>query len=1415
MSGQSSLEGKAQLDKSEREHLEDVVTELRETVEADIEYQFEHAYELQDENGGRDLSGEDVDVRTELVTAVEREEDDDKSWDEKFDRYVMGVGYTIVNRLTALRCMEVRGFIDRPVTQFGESDLTPAAEKLHQEEYINPNEAIVEAYDRVCRDLTEEIEILFDPDSPYSIVDPTVDTFKDLCRKLDEIPDAVWRADDVLGWVYEYYNASKLDELRRKGDHVGLEPEDVPPANQFYTPHWVVRMLTDNSLAKMYLESKGELHSTIEKQSSISVEERKSRDGSPTETPSLADFSTYLVPTEDESEPPEFEEPKDIRVIDPACGSGHFLLYAFDILERIWHRERPDLDRAKIPEKILRHNLYGIDLDLRACQLAAFNLYLKARGRSEEEGASNFEIPEIGIVCADTKIANVEAVSEVFDEVADDQPEIRDALEDILTSFENVQGLGSLLDVRGTLEDEFQMDEQPTITESISGPGSLSKFLNTLHNKVTEHRNGESFFAQDLKSFLRVLVILSQDYDVALMNPPYGSRNRMPDLVKEYVKEHYKYKPEFYINFFEVCDRLVKDNGRIGMLVPRTFMFKQSYQDFRDDFIGERGSFEFLAEFGMGVLDNATVRTAGTVVKSGDSKGENEVGEFFRLHDIQREEKEQEFLTAGFSSSSPPGTVQRRYTKEIEEFSMIPGSPMSYWVPSDIRELYQSNTLFENRTDTDQDSLGVARAGLQTSDDERFLRYFWEVGGDFDYWKPYAKGGEDAWTIPRITYVVAWGEDGSEIKRYPPSIVPNEQYYFSEVLAFTYIKEGGKRFGYLNSQSIFGHSGFVFIPNDNIWHVMAYANSNLFTYLMLAQTTGRHWNVGEISKIPWNTDLAEITELESTAKDAAGDLLAAREHDFNSPYYSGPLLAKVLGKQTDLPLSRHPHRDLKDSITPTDIPEKYGPDSNLETLLEAAHRYRDTIKQRLSERSNRIDEILFDYFELDESERDAVLREIALRTSENPLAESSESDSYDFVERKDDEELVKELVHHVSVNVVHQDDDGIVLLGDSIEEEDSLHEMVVANLSKLFGEYAEDRIAEIDQVLGDKKPDEGAYPNLEFWIENELFDYHLTQTENTPILWKLTSRRLVSDSKEEGLGCLIDYQKLDAGLFDRIESRYIEPLKSSYRERRNAADQRRSDSSLSTSEQAKAAEEFDRYERALTQINEFQEMALELSATHTREDDDSVQAIAQDLKPKVAEFRRRTETRLETLDKLKEEMDPDEFENLFSPTFYERVAENREEWITALEDLETACKEYSKDRTSPVGAHLYDLFIYFDDLVGTTHYGSNGIFFMNYYFSKGEEYLENGEPREGLEGEIRLLAKLAAETDEDVELGKEINDKCDSLSKTLPSDWEERALSEVLTSGYDPVKKHGVEINIQPLAEKKIVPEIVEDKVVN
>jgi len=173
--------------------------------------------------------------------------------------------------------MEVRDFIDDEVTAFRDDGLTPAADRLVTEEFMLEEEAVLEAYRNACDDLAEEIDILFDRSSAYSLIDPDDDTYEDLCGMLDSVSDEVWRADDVLGWVYEYYNVKLLDDLRRKGDREGLEPEDVPAANQFYTPHWVVRMLTDNSLGKLYLEDRGDLQETVERQDSLTPDERKNR----------------------------------------------------------------------------------------------------------------------------------------------------------------------------------------------------------------------------------------------------------------------------------------------------------------------------------------------------------------------------------------------------------------------------------------------------------------------------------------------------------------------------------------------------------------------------------------------------------------------------------------------------------------------------------------------------------------------------------------------------------------------------------------------------------------------------------------------------------------------------------------------------------------------------------------------------------------------------------------------------------------------------------------------------------------------------------------------------------------------------------------------------------------------------------
>lgn len=282
MESDSLSQQKAQLDKAEREHLEDVVEKLRSRVEDNVRFQLTQKG-LDDEPEDKDSLAGDLE---QLVEAIDLEGVDGHTWEEAFEKYIAGVGYTIVNRLAALRCMEVRDFIDKEVTVFKENGLTPAAETLVHEEFLLEDEAILAAYHNTCDELADEIEILFDRSSTYSLIDPDNDTFEELCGMLDEIPDEVWRADDILGWIYEYYNRPVVEELDAKNT---LEPDDVGPANQFYTPHWVVRMLTDNSLGKLYLEATGQ-ESSVPAAEELTIEERKERIVTPDDSPGVSEL---------------------------------------------------------------------------------------------------------------------------------------------------------------------------------------------------------------------------------------------------------------------------------------------------------------------------------------------------------------------------------------------------------------------------------------------------------------------------------------------------------------------------------------------------------------------------------------------------------------------------------------------------------------------------------------------------------------------------------------------------------------------------------------------------------------------------------------------------------------------------------------------------------------------------------------------------------------------------------------------------------------------------------------------------------------------------------------------------------------------------------------------------------------------
>jgi len=1398
MESDSLSQRKAQLDKEEREHLEDVVTEMRERVEDNVEFQLTQKG-LEDEPEDVDALDEDI---QQLVEAIELEAPDDESWSEAFKQYVTGVGYTIVNRLAALRCMEVRDFIGEEVTVFKENGLTPAAETLVHEEFLLEDEAILEAYHNACDDLAEEIEILFDRSSAYSLIDPDDDTFEELCGMLDSVQDEVWRGDDVLGWVYEYYNRPVVEALDAKNT---LKPEDVGPANQFYTPHWVVRMLADNSLGKLYLEATDQADA-IPDPKALSPEERKDRLVTPADAPSVPELCTYLIPDEEPGDAPDFDHPRELRVIDPACGSGHFLLYAFDILERIWWEET-NLDRTEIPAKVLEHNLYGVDIDLRSCQLSAFNLYLKARTRTEAEDGQ-FEMPNVGIVCADARVAEIEEATDVLDEITGKGSDLREALDDVIETFQHTEALGSLLDVSGTLKEAFDASKTQAELTDYNGSAhqSLNSFLKALRRAVAE-QTSDSFGEQNLRSFLHLLVVLTQEYDTALMNPPYGSRGRMPGDVTDYVEEKFEYMPEYYINFFESCTRSVRDDGRIGMLVPRSFMFNQTLESFRSDFVGDGGSFDFLTEFGYGIMDNATVGTAGTVVRKGAQQ--STAGTFIRLHDVEKGEKEHVYLNSSFNETEDE--IERFFQISLREFQNVPGTPICYSLPSDIRSLHNTDLKLDpDLPGIDGEGIADVKVGMQTGNNDRYIRKHWEAA-DSPY-RPFTNAGGEVWVLPQVDEVIDWRGDGKHIRRNSSSRFQNSQYYGKSGLTWAYIKRTGRRVGYYPENSVFGHASNMLFTDGgpSLWLLLGALNSDLFHALMLCLTPERRWESGYIARLPWFRDLEQSDSIERKVREQHRTFIRQRVHDVGSPYYIGPELLPQSAAEGFV-YDEHEHTKTLSKDAQELFDTGGVEDSLLELCLKAKRASRENRKQ-IEDLAESIDQEVCETLGIGEETRDQVKQEIWLRTVEQP-EDRQVPDPEDVPEHPEDfPKMVKDLLLYLSLRAIRRDHDGIIPLSD-VEGEDDLLDHVETEFERVWGEYANERLAEVDDVLGSESAAEEAYPNLRAWLDEDLFDYHVSTFDRTPILWRFTTERLVSDPEGEGFGCLVDYHQLDEGVFDRLQNHYLEPRKNLLRERRSAANRRRSDDSLSASEQAEAAEEYARCESGLEQIAVFEDRLAELAQSEPRQWSTEEQQTADAAAERVSEFRRRTEERLEVVDELAAMEDVDIGE-LFTGNFYEKVEKQRDEWIDTLDGLETAFEAYAADPEQPVEAHLYDLFNYYtDDLLGSSHFASNGILYMTYYFDNFEQADQARLDDAGISRRQRLISQLASDLDEYIELGEAISEDCEELSSEISSEWSDRALSEITTAGYRPSHKHGVEINITPLADAEIVPKTVDDDV--
>ncbi len=616
---------------------------------------------------------------------------------------------------------------------------------------------------------------------------------------------------EVIGWLYQFYISEKKDEVfdgLKKNKKI--TPENIPAATQLFTPHWIVRYLVENSLGRLWLLN---------------------RPGS-----KLAEqMDYYIKPEQPETDFLRISKPEEIKICDPACGSGHMLTYAFDLLYAIYEEE--GYEPAEIPEKILTHNLYGIEIDERAGELAAFALTMKARAKQRR--FFNKEVkPNICVL--ENVNFDEDELKEYMDFVGRDLFSL--GLENTLRQFEEADNFGSLI-----RPDVTDVDGMLQILESKDVSGHL--FLSLTHKKVLQA--------------LRQADYLSPKYHVVIANPPYMGGKGMNGRLAAWVKDNYpNSKSDLFAMFIERNLDLAQRYGAVAMITMQSWMFLSSFEKMRASII-RKGTILSMAHLGTRGFDSIggeVVSTTAFVIENVNHP---------ELHGVYLR------LTGGKSEADKNAAIIQAiknhgcgwyYLASSIDFEKIPGAPISYWLTKNTYQLFTKCKLIRD--------LSRPKVGLNTTDNNQFLRLWYEVdisSAGFDItsrelavastkqWFPYNKGGGFRRWYGNNDYFVNWRNDGEDIKnaiaadpaKQVGGRVVNEDCYFKSSISWSLA--GAKVFSVRVSPVgfVFDVGGSSIFPKDNERLSLAgFLSSNVANYLMGAMNPTFNFQAGNVAALP-------------------------------------------------------------------------------------------------------------------------------------------------------------------------------------------------------------------------------------------------------------------------------------------------------------------------------------------------------------------------------------------------------------------------------------------------------------------------------------------------------------------------------------------------------------------------------------
>lgn len=804
-------------------------------------------------------------------------------------KLIRETAFTWCNRLAAFRLLEDRKLLKQTIVRFSQSNgfiywLTDDANKdnyaLHQQGSL-PLNAMGEgpsnmAYRRFllwqCGELARDVSVLFDPTTLASRLCPRPPVLKQLLANMNtETLAEAWRAgnEETIGWIYEGFiedeNKVIFDKFS-KGKKV--LPEEIGAATQRFTPRWIVRVLTENSLGRLWVE----MHPDSR----------------------LKDRLAYLVPMEISERRP-LKLAREISFLDPCCGSMHFGLVAFDLYVEMYREEmemegqpgwpaKASLDSFElIPASIIAHNLHGIDIDLRAVQIAAFALLIKARTLQP-----NSAFTDLNLACSNVEQISGGRLESLIAQAKFSHPIHERILRSLTARMKDSNQLGSLLRLEKVLEqlivDERRKAEaQPQLKLSLPGASSerfktregIEEFFSKLSEQVLQQLDqlvsasraagtAPGHLANEAAKGLRYLRLVSRHHDVVATNPPYMSRRNMSVVIADHLDDEFpSAKGDLYAAFIFRCTEMAGHLGKIAMITQQSFMFISSYEDLRE-YLRSSVAIETMAHLGPKAFPNITgekVNTTAFVLRREPDERlrQEQTGSYFRLvreRDAEAKRTAFEAAVAALRTNQPYPQV---FTCQQADFNAIPGKPWVYWFSEKLRDLFRKHPV-----------LGVAAApkvGLQTGENVRFLRKWWEVGVQRistdstsceaskktgKTWFPYMKGGASIPWFGNQEHVVNYRDDGAELYVLrPTSVIRNPTYYFRKGVTWSDVSSTG--FAARLSPGGFIHdvSGMTCFPPENlIPQTLGVLNSTAAKYILAGLNPTIHYQVGDIERLP-------------------------------------------------------------------------------------------------------------------------------------------------------------------------------------------------------------------------------------------------------------------------------------------------------------------------------------------------------------------------------------------------------------------------------------------------------------------------------------------------------------------------------------------------------------------------------------